>query len=184
MAQASLSDFSSLLEIAFALNISYGILPRLKEIGKSQLNSTKRTQKAIWTTQIESLKKVLGSNAEKAKTIISRLETGIAQVEDESQENTDWMRYAEFTSKWAALVVAPISVFLLFIAVWDKSSPFFLTNLVNLSIIVGIVLLPNVLTLVFYKVHWKVTLTDVKSKINNIETIVKDGRKELLGNGN
>jgi hypothetical protein len=174
------SRFSSLLEVAFAINVSYQLIPNMYNIGKKKIDDIEFSKTQEWESKITELtsKIALESNKEKVneykKTIIIN-KTFMATIKSKSDASTSSeIKSKQFSS--IAIYAAIASIILLFlgaleISCMDSLSPL-VRNIIQTSII-GMLLSPNIIALGFQLQHWKKVETDLDTVINALERLNK-----------
>jgi hypothetical protein len=174
------SRFSSLLEVAFAINVSYQLIPNMYNIGKKKIDDIEFSKIQEWESKITELTSkikeltpednvVLEGNEEKVKeykdTIII-YKTFMATIKSTSDESTPSEIKSKFFSS-VAPYAAIVSIILLFsgslnICLMDTFSNAN-RDWLQTSIII-ILLSPNIIALGFQLKHWRI----IKTKLTNV----------------
>ncbi len=160
------SRFSSLLEVAFALNVSYHIIPNMHNLGKKKIDDIEAKKKQEWESKIAEL----GTTEDdvKAKT---KYQTLINTIESTSDESTTSEKLSIKISSIApyAAIVSVVLLFLGSLGIGCMNSLTPLTRDILQTLIVIILLLPNIIALGFQLTHWKKVEENLKTVIAALE---------------
>jgi len=147
------SRFSSLLEVAFALNISYKLIPDIMErVGQQKVKKIELDQITAWEAEIEDLKSDEDNNKEK----IIVLNSNISAIDHEADKKTKKLKVSQFIHSW----IAPLGVVFTIVVLFFGSLGYcplenFNNKLVIQFWIVILLLSPNIIAILFQLFHWK-----------------------------
>ena len=169
------SRFSSLLEVAFALNISYKIIPDIMErLGQKKAKKIEENTINDWKAEIadrESLSKSLKNSEKTSKQgEISSFKNAIDLLSDESGRTTKRKEWSITLSKIAPFF-ALVAIILLFLGSLGICPLTPLTNSKEIlqPLIVFILLLPNIIAVGLQVWHWKFIEQSLNEKTKELE---------------
>jgi hypothetical protein len=162
------SRFSSLLEVAFALNISYKLIPDIMErVGQQKVKKIETNQITAWEAEIKDLK----SDPDTNKDRIISLNGNITSIDNEADKKTKKLKVSQFFHSWVAPTAVIITIVILFFGSLGYCP---LENFDNKTTIqfwtIIALLLPNIVAIIFQLLHWN----EIEEKLNYlIETLKK-----------
>ncbi len=182
------SNFSSLLEVAFALNMSYQLIPDLmKRLGQDKVQKKEKDILDDWNAEISDRKEQINNseddtNNEKLESEVNNFENAIKLLEDASLQKTKRYKISIFLSKVAPFFGLLAIIFLFFgalnfcplsIYVQEKN-----TLVIVQASLVLLVLTPNIIAVWFQISHWNLMsiklaerCTELESKLLNFEDV-------------
>lgn len=159
------SRYSSLLEVAFALNISYAIIPKMNGLGSK--NAKRIEDDAIKDWQLDI--KDTDDPAEKA-TIGAKIHL----VEDISDNSTWMLTLSTWLTKFIAPVAALLSVLLLFFGATGTCMMETVKYRELFQCLIVLVLLaPNSVAIILQLFHWKSIRKSLEKEIKKANTKIK-----------
>jgi len=173
------SNFSSLLEVAFALNMSYKLIPDImQKLGQEKVQKRERDILDDWEAEISDRKKQkhnLSNDKDKEKLSleIGKFENAISLLKDESKKETKRYKISLILSK-----IAPyfglLSIILLFIAALGFCPLEHITDnketlIVIRTVIVFIIIIPNIIAVWLQVSHWKKINSKLDEKFHELE---------------
>jgi len=155
----SFSNFNSLLEVAFALNVSYHLIPNLHNVGKKKIDEIELEKITEWQAKIEEA----GTNDEKNKYKIF-----IETIKSSSDENTSWKSISQILNTYVATTFSIVTLIILFLSAAEVK---FLDALpLGWKIfVIALLLSPNVVSIFFQVLHWHKIKEQLKNLVNKLE---------------
>ena len=153
------------MEVAFALNVSYHIIPNIHELGKKKIDDIETKKIQEWESKIAEL------SEENEKT---KYQTMINTIRSTSEEITDAETISRKISSMAPYA-AIVSVLLLFFGSLGFSCLDSWSSLARDSfqtIVVVLLLLPNIVALGFQFSHWK----EIQNRLTTVITALEKNK--------
>ncbi|CAB5496881.1 hypothetical protein THERMOS_580 [Bathymodiolus thermophilus thioautotrophic gill symbiont] len=151
------SDFDSLLEVAFALNVSYHLIPNLHNLGKKKIDEMELRKITEWQVKIEE------STSEKKVMYKVYIET----IKSSSDEDTNWKITSKVFNSYIATVFAILTVIILFLSA-TKWKFLEVSQSYQVAVVVAL-LLPNVISIFCQVMHWQKIRKTLKRLIKKLE---------------
>ena len=166
------SRFDTLLGVAFALNISYKLIPDIMEkVGQQKVKKRETDQIIAWKADIADI------NADKNgdKNRIISLKSNIISIDSEADKKTKKLQVSQFIHSWIAPAFVALTIILLFFGALNYCPlENFEKKLTIQFWIMVTLLMPNIIAITLQLLHWR----DIEEKLNYlIETLNKTNNK-------
>jgi len=157
----SFSNFDSLLEVAFALNVSYHFIPSLYDIGKKKIDEIELAKITEWRAKIEESADGTEGRKENYKSYIETIKSS-------SDETTRWKKVSRFLSSYVATTFAILTIVVLFLSATKWNGLETLSLSWQITVIVAL-LLPNIVSIFCQIMHWHKIKEQLKNLVNRLE---------------